>query len=140
MNANDLPSGDTMIFESRAVGENQRSSRSFHSARTPPPGVHTLIVLVLPFADPSAHSSDPSAVNCTALGLPTMGIQEMSPPDTETTPRRRSAAPPATTPLLLPTTRMRSPLKASRPGSGGRPLPLDRKAIDRPSRENTGLD
>src|SRR3954471_1532979 len=140
MNATAFPSGDTRTFESRAVGENQRSSWSFHSVRTAPPAVQTLIALVFPFADPSAHSSEPSAVNWTELGLPTTGTHEMSPPDTDTTPSRRSAAPPATTPLLLPTTRMRSPLKARSPGSAGRPLPLERNAIHWPSREKTGLD
>src|SRR5262250_98141 len=114
-----------MTLESRAVGENHRSSRSVHSARGDPPALHVLIVRVLPFADPSAHTSDPSAANCTALGLPTTGIHVMSPPATDTTPSRRSTAPPATTPLLLPTTRMRSPLNGSRPESGAAPEPLE---------------
>ncbi len=106
--------------------------------RGDPPALHTLISRVLPLADPSAHNSDPSAVNCTAFGLPTVGIHEMSPPYTETTPSRRSVAPPATTPLLLPTTRMRSPLKGRSPGSDGSPAPPDVKAIHWPSREKTG--
>src|SRR5689334_7951046 len=110
----DLPSGDTITFESRPVGENHRSSASFHSVRAAP-ARHTLISRVLPFADPSAHRTDPSAANCTDDGFPIVGIHEMSPPATDTTPSRRSTAPPATTPLLLPTTRRRSPLKASKP-------------------------
>src|SRR5579872_1941442 len=109
-NATDCPSGDTSTFESRFVGENQRSSWSFHNVRVAP-FVHALIVRVFPSADASPHTTDPSAVNCTELGFPTAGIHEMSPPSTEATPSRRSVAPPATTPLLLPTTRTRSPLK-----------------------------
>ena len=64
----------------------------------------------------------------------------MSPPETDTMPSRRSIAPPATTPLPLPTTRMRSPLNGSSPGSGGRPPPLDMNAIHWPSLEKTGFD
>src|SRR6185295_12889111 len=140
MKASDLPSGETRILESRPVGENHRSSTSFQSVRGVPPARHTLISRVLPFADPSDHSNEPSAVNCTEPGLPTVGIHEMSPPDTDTTPSRRSIAPPATTPLLLPTTRMRSPLNASSPGSAAGPPPLETNAIHWPSRENTGFD
>ena len=62
MNATDLPSGDTRTFESRPVGENQRSSASFHNVRVVPPR-HVLISRTLPLAEPSAHSNDPSAVN-----------------------------------------------------------------------------
>src|SRR5262245_11292672 len=126
MNATDLPSGETMTFESRPVGENQRSSWSRHKVRGSPPTGATLIDLVFPFAEPSVHSRFPSLVNCNDPGLPTTGIHVISPPATDTTPRRRSVAPPATTPFPLPTTRMRSPLygsSAASPAAALFPLP-----------------
>src|SRR4051812_7889956 len=138
MNATDLPSGDTSTRESRPVGENHRSSVSFHSVRVVPLR-HALISRVLPFADPSAQTNEPSAENCTELGLPTTGIHAMSPPDADTTPSRRSTAPPDTTPLLLPMMRVMSPLNGSSPGSAGRPAPVEINAIDSPSNEKTGF-
>src|SRR5262245_51080071 len=79
-----------------------------------------------------------------------MGIHVMSPPETDTTPNRRSTAPPATTPLPLPTRRIRSPLKGRITPSFGVPPPPPRapppppvpvavvNAIHRLSREKTG--